>query len=166
MENLVRIDPGLFIWTILTFVFLAVLLGMFAWKPLLQALEKRQETIRKSLDDADKARLELERLNSESAEILKAARTEAEGIVTRSRADATALGEELRQKAREEADGILREAKRQIETEKGQALRDIRNEVADLSISIASKLIERNISREDNDKLVEDTLRQFEVRKG
>ncbi len=164
MDNpLVQVDPGLYFWTIATFLVLVFLLAKFAWRPLLDALERRQETIRKSLDDADAARGELERLQSESAEILKAARVEAEAIVSKSRADALQLGEELKQKARGEADAIVREAKRQIESEKSQALREIRGEVADLSIRIASKLIERNISREDNERLVEETLESLEA---
>ena len=162
---LVQVDPGLFIWTIATFVVLVLLLSIFAWKPLLQALETRQATITKSLEDADKASEELARLQQESSEILKTARIEAQGIISKSRSDANALGEDLRQKAREESDTIVREAKRQIDMEKVQALREIRNEVAELSITIASKLIERNISKEDNDKLVDETIQQFESRK-
>jgi len=164
MNPLVQVDPGLFIWTIVTFLVLAALLAKFAWGPLLKALEARQATIAKSLEDADRATKELERLQLESAKILKAARIDAEGIVSKSRSDAIALGEDLKQKAREESDTIVRDAKRQIDMEKVQTLREIRNEVAELSITIASKLIERNISKEDNDRLVDETIRQFESR--
>lgn len=164
MDNpLVLPDPGLYFWTIATFLVLVFLLAKFAWRPLLDALERRQEAIRKSLDDAESARSELERLKTESAEILKGARVEAAAVVSKSRADALQLGEELKQKARGEADAIVREAKRQIESEKSQALREIRDEIADLSIRIASKLIERNISREDNERLVEETLERLEA---
>jgi F-type H+-transporting ATPase subunit b len=167
MDNpLVQVDPGLFIWTIATFLVLVMLLAKFAWGPLLKALEARQATITKSLEDARKAGQELERLQQESAEILKAARVEAEGIVSKSRSDANNLADDLKQKARSEAEVIITDAKRQIQMEKGQALREIRNEVADLSITIASKLIARNISKDDNRKLVEETLRQFEVTDG
>ena len=69
MDNpLLRPDPGLFIWTIVTFLVLLALLAKFAWRPLLNALESRQESIRRSLDDAQKAKQELERLHAESAE--------------------------------------------------------------------------------------------------
>src|ERR1700741_5245575 len=98
MNPLVQPDPGLFIWTIITFLVLLALLAKFAWRPLLNALDSRQETIRKSLDDAAQARQELERLNKESAEIIRAARVEAEAIVGRSRADAEHWREELKQK--------------------------------------------------------------------
>ena len=80
MDNpLVQPDPGLFIWTIVTFLVLLALLAKFAWRPLLDALEKRQESILKSLDDALQAKQELERLHVESAQIIRQARVEAEG---------------------------------------------------------------------------------------
>ena len=80
MDNpLVQPDPGLFFWTILTFLTLVFLLKKFAWGPLLKALEERQETIRKSLDDAEQAKQELTRLQDESAQIIAEARAEALG---------------------------------------------------------------------------------------
>jgi F-type H+-transporting ATPase subunit b len=86
MNNpLVQLDPGLYIWTIVIFLVLLGLLAKFAWRPLLEALEKRQESIRRSLDDAAKAKQELERLQTESQRILAQARAEAETIVARTR---------------------------------------------------------------------------------
>jgi F-type H+-transporting ATPase subunit b len=161
MDNpLVQPDPGLYIWTILTFLVLLTLLAKFAWGPLLRALESRQEMIRKSLDDAEEARRELERLHLESAQILKQARVQGESIMSQSRSDAERLREELKQKARAEADTIVRTAGRQIQLETAQALQQIRREAADLSVMIASKLIQRNLSKEDNDRLIEDALKQ------
>ena len=162
MADLTTFDPGLFFWTIITFLVLVALLTKFAWKPLLQALDARQESIRKSLDDAQTAKRELERLQQESAQIIRKAHAEAESIVSRSWSDGEKLREEMKQKARAEADAIMKESRRQIELETSRALRQIRNEVADLSITIASKLIQRNVSREDNNRLVEETLRQIE----
>ena len=165
MDNpLVQPDPGLFIWTILTFLVLLALLAKFAWRPLLQALENRQATIRKALDDAQEAKRELERLNQESARILRAARVEAEAIVSQSRSDGDRLREEMKQKAKAEADTIVRTAERQIQLETGRALQQIRHEAANLSVMIASKLLQRNISREDNEQLIEQALRQLETR--
>src|SRR5215467_4934275 len=118
MDNpLVQPDPGLFIWTIVTFLVLLALLARFAWRPLLQALESRQESIRKSLDDAQRARQELERVQHESAAIVRQARSEAEAIVAQSRSDAERLREEIKQKARTDAESIVRNAERQIQLE-------------------------------------------------
>ncbi len=165
MNNpLVQPDPGLYIWTILTFLVLFGLLAKFAWKPILEMLESREETIRKSLEDAQKARQELERLNKESAQMIAAARQEADAIVTRSRADAERLKEELKQEARTEAAAIVRNAERQIQLETGRAIEQIRHEAVDLSIAIASKLIGRNLSKEDNARLIDDALKQVEPR--
>ena len=165
MNPLVQPDPGLFIWTILTFLGLLWLLAKFAWRPLLQALESRQELIRKSLDDAQEAKRELERLHLESAQILKEARVQADSIITQTRSDGERLREEMKQKARAEADTIVRTAERQIQLETARALQQIRHEAADLSVMIASKLLQRNLSKEDNERLIEDALKQVETRK-
>lgn len=167
MNNpLVQPDPGLFIWTIITFLVLLGLLAKFAWGPLLKALESRQETIRKSLDDAQKAKEELEHLQAESAQIIRQARVDAESIIAKTRTDADKLAEELRQKAREEAEGIVRNAERQIQIETRRALQEIRTEAVDLSVTIASRLLERHVSKEDNARLIDETLRQIESSKG
>lgn len=161
MDNpLVQADPGLFIWTILTFLVLLGLLAKFAWRPLLQALDSRQEAIRKSLDDAQLAKQELERLQRESTQIIREARVEAESIVSRSRSDAERLKEEIKQSARAEAATILQNAERQIGLETQRALQQIRHEAVDLSVMIASKLIQRNLSKEDNEKLIDEAIRQ------
>jgi F-type H+-transporting ATPase subunit b len=163
MDNpLVQPDPGLFIWTILTFLVLLTLLAKFAWRPLLQALESRQDSIRKSLDDALKAKQELERLQQESAQVIRQARVEADGIITRSRGDAERVREEMRQKARAEADAIVKNAERQIQLETTRALQQIRTEAVDLSVMIASKIIQRNLSKEDNERLIDEALRQVQ----
>jgi len=165
MDNpLVKLDPGLFIWTILTFLMLLALLAKFAWRPLLQALESRQETIRKSLDDAERARRELETVQRESEQIVRQARVEAESIISASRSDAERLREEMRQKARADAEGILRNAERQIQLETGRALQQIRQEAVDLSVTIASKLIGRNLSKEDNERLIDEAIKQVDSR--
>jgi F-type H+-transporting ATPase subunit b len=164
MNNpLVQPDPGLYIWTIATFLVLAGLLAKFAWRPLLAALEARQAAIRKSLDDARQAKQELERLNAESARILAHARTEAEAILTATRSDANQFREELKQKARAEAAGIVKNAEKQIELETARALQQIRQEAVDLSVTIASKLLQRNVSKDDNLRLIEDTFKHIEA---
>jgi F-type H+-transporting ATPase subunit b len=165
MDNpLVQPDPGLFIWTILTFLVLVGLLAKFAWRPLLEALERRQATIAGALDDAKLARQELERLQKESAEMMRQARVEAEAIIARSRSDADALREELKLRARTEAATIVKNAEQQIQLEAARAIQQIRHEAIDLSVSIASKILQRQVSREDNEALIEATLKQVEAR--
>ena len=166
MNNpLVQLDPGLYIWTIIVFLVLLGLLAKFAWRPLLEALDRRQESIRRSLDDAAKAKQELERLQTESQRILAEARSEAESIVARTRDDANRLRDEMRQKAQAEAANIVKNAEKQIELETARALQQIRHEAVDLSVAIASKLLQRHVSKADNERLIEDTFRQLESSK-
>jgi F-type H+-transporting ATPase subunit b len=166
MDNpLVQTDPGLFIWTIVTFLVLLGLLAKFAWTPLLEALETRQNAIRKSLDDALQAKQELERINLESVQIVNRARVEAEAIITQSRSDGDRLREEIRARARAEADHIVKNAERQIQLETSRALEQIRREAVDLSVMIASKIIQRNLTKEDNARLIDEAMKQVEGRR-
>jgi len=165
MNPLVQPDPGLFIWTILTFLVLVGLLARFAWRPLLEALERRQAAIAKSLEDAQRARQELERLQRESAEMMRQARVEAEAIVSRSRSDAEALREELKQKSRAEAAAIVKNAEKQIQLETARAIQQIRRDTIDLSVAMASKILRRQVSKEDHEGLIEETLKQVETRR-
>lgn len=162
MNPLVQPDPGLYIWTIVTFLILLGLLARFAWRPLLQALEERQATIAKSLDEAQRARKELEQLHVESSRILAEARANAETILARTREDGNRLREEMKQKAQSEAQGIVRNAEKQIELETARALQQIRHEAIDLSMTIASKLLQRHVTAADNERLIEETFRQLE----
>ncbi len=164
MNNpLVTPDPGLFIWTIVTFLVLVALLAKFAWRPLLAALERREKLIARAIDDSEKARADLERVQQDAAKILADARVEGEAIVTRSRAAADRLGEELRQKASAEAAGILKKAEREIQLETTRAIEQVRREAVELSVAIASKILHRNVSAEDNRALIEDSLRQLDT---
>lgn len=161
MEILTRPDPGLFIWTLLTFLVLVWALGRFAWRPLLKALEERRATIEKSVEDAKKATAELQRVQEDSARLLAEARAEAGAIVTRSRADADRFREEMRKKATEDAAAIVKNAEKEIQLETARAVAQLRTEAVDLSVAIASKLLRKNISAADNDSLIQDAIGQF-----
>jgi F-type H+-transporting ATPase subunit b len=164
MDNpLVQVDPGLYIWSILTFLGLLVALRLLVWKPLFAALQARQDSIAASLDDAKQAKQELARLHTESARILAEARTQAESIISTTRADASRFREELKEKAQAEAAGIVRNAEKQIQLETSRAVQQIRHEAVELSVAIASKLLRRHVSREDNERLIEDTFKELEA---
>ncbi len=159
---LVQLDPGLFIWTILTFLVLFFVLAKFAWKPLLAALEARENTIRASLEDAEKAKTELERLNAESEEIIAKARSEAQSIHVEARAAAEKIKTDLMSEAEEDAGKIRDEAEKQIRVEKEKAINEIRQEVVDLSLAVAEKVIKKNLSKEDNQDLIENSLKNLQ----
>lgn len=159
MDNpLVRPDPGLFIWTILTFLVLLALLTKYAWRPLLTVLEARHDRIRQSLDEARAAAEEKERVQRESAEIIRRARLEADAIVSASRGDANRVRDEAKQKARTDAAAIIAAAERQVQLDALRAREELRQEAVNLSIVIASKLIRKNIRPEDNQRLIDDVI--------
>ena len=159
MNNpLVQLDPGLYVWTILTFLLLFFLLTKFAWKPLLKALSEREEKIRSSLEKADEAQQKLERLSAEGEEIIGKARAEAQSIVSDGKVAAERVRDEIETKAKEKANTIVARAEKQITAEKEQAISDIRGEVAALSIQVAEKLIRKNLSNKDNMALINESL--------
>ena len=155
---LVQLDPGLFVWTILTFLVLLGVLAKFAWNPLLKMLKDREELIRSSLEDAEKAKMELERLNTEGQDIINKARSEAQTILSEGKAASSKMKEETLSSAKEQAKVILTEAEKQIQIEKDKAIAEIKSEVVDLSLSVVTKLIKKNLSREDNQALIDDSL--------
>jgi len=162
LNPLVQPDPGLYIWTIVTFLVLVALLAKFAWRPLLAALEERQAGIRAALDEAQKARVEVERVRADSERLLNEARVEGGQILARTREDAARLRDELKQQAQADAARVIANAERQIKLDTNRALEQIRREAIDLSVTIASKLLQRNVSKEDNARLIEDTVKQID----
>ena len=159
MNNpLVQLDPGLFIWTILTFLLLLTVLAKFAWKPLLKMLKDREEMIRNSLYDAEKAQAELARLNFEGEEIINKARSEAQEILSQGKASVAKMREDTLNDAKEKAKLITEDAQKQIQVEKEKAIAEIKCELVNLSLSVAEKLIKKNLSREDNKALIDESL--------
>ncbi|HCI16593.1 MAG TPA: ATP synthase F0 subunit B, partial [Candidatus Marinimicrobia bacterium] len=118
MNPLVQLDPGLFIWTIITFLVLFFALAKFAWKPLLKMLKDREDMIRDSLDDAEKAKVELERLSEESEAIMAKARSEAQSILAEGKTAAEKVKDDIIAKSKEQANKIREDAENQIQVEK------------------------------------------------
>jgi F-type H+-transporting ATPase subunit b len=160
MDSLVKLDPGLFIWTIITFLLLFFVLAKYAWKPLIKMLDDREGMIRSSLDDAEKAKLELERLNKESEAITAKARSEAQAILAESKTVAEKVKEDTIAKAKEQAIKISDDAQKQIQVEKDKAITDIKQEVVNLTLSVAEKLINKNLNDADNKSLIEESLKK------
>ncbi len=164
MDNpLVQLDPGLFFWTIAVFLTLLFLLKKFAWGPLLAALDERQAGIRKSLDDADTAKRELAEVQAKASALIGQARTEADAILSEARADGARIRQELRDTGQKEKEALIRGAQQQIQQERDRAVSELRQEAVELSVMIASKLIRRNLTREDNEALIDDALEQVDT---
>ena len=159
---LVQLDPGLFIWTIITFLLVLFLLSKFAWKPLLKVLQEREDEIKSSLKDAELAKTELEKVNLESEKILNDARAESRKIQAESKLVSEKQRDEIIDKAKEEAKKIVVNAESQIKMEKDLAIKQIQEKVVDLTFSISEKVIKKNLSTDDNKKIIKDSLKNLE----
>lgn len=159
MDNpLVQVDPGLYIWTIIIFLVLLFLLMKFAWKPLLAMLEKREDNIRQALLNAEKARDELTNVKDDTEKLLNEARNESQAVVAAGKKNAERMKDEIIEKAQSKSDALLADVKKQINLEKERAIADVKMEVVNLSMEIAQKLIKKNLTKEDNLRLINDSL--------
>jgi F-type H+-transporting ATPase subunit b len=150
------------VWTLVIFTIVVLVLGKFAWGPVLALLQQREQFIHRSLSEAKREREEAEARLKEYSAKLQSAHAEAVGIIEEARRDAERLRGELRPRAKAEAEALISNAERQIQLETARALQQIRTEAVELSVMIASKLIQRNLTKEDNERLIEDALRQVE----
>lgn len=165
MNNpLVQPDPGLFIWTIITFLVLLFLLTKFAWKPLLGMLRKREDTIRQALDDAEKARQELEESQHKSEALIAQARAEARNIVVEGKSAGEKIKADTLIAARQQADILMKNAEKQIQAETEKAITEIKREVVDLSLEVARKLIRKNLTKDDNQAFINETINTISKR--
>jgi F-type H+-transporting ATPase subunit b len=128
------------------------LLGKYAWKPIMKSLHEREESIDKALHQADKARKEMEELKVSNEELLKQAKEERDEILRQAREIKEKLIEDARVKANLEAGRIVESAKASIENEKMAAMTELKNQIADLSIDIAEKLLQHELSEKKRQK--------------
>jgi len=157
---------GLVFWTTIIFALFFLILRKFAWKPILNAVNARDEMIKGSLASAEKARKEMLKLQGDNEAILKKAREEREGILKEARDIRDKLIAEAKGKAAEEAEKLVEKAKAGIEREKALALSDIREQVTSLSIGIASKLLGEKLRQTgEQEKLIENYLKDINLNK-
>ena len=152
-------NPGLIIWTIVTFILLLVLLKKFAWKPLLEALQRREETVRSSIERAEQAKIEAERLLDENRKQLERAGQEGQRILNENRALAEKLKDEIVEKANQQSRRMVDQAKQEIERDKEAALIQLRDEVAGLAIQAAGKILDETLDDDKHRKIVDAYLK-------
>lgn len=143
---------GLVFWTSLTFLILLVILKKVAWKPILNAVKEREESIENALQAADKAKQEMASLQASNEALLKEAREERDNLLKEAKDVRDNLIAEAKVKAKEEADKIMSSARESIETEKNAAMAEIRNQVAELSLAVAEKILRENLSSDEKQK--------------
>lgn len=156
--DLVAINPGLIIWTILTFIALLVALRVFAWKPILALLDERERTIRESLDQARLAREEAEQLMSQHKEMIGKARHEMAAIIEKAQRDAEQRRADILARAHREAEEKARQFSEDLERQTRAAIREIREQSADLVIATASRLMQSELNEDRHRKLVHNYL--------
>lgn len=152
--KLVTPEFGMIFWTLLTFVLLAILLGRYAWKPLLAMLDEREKQVRESLDAAKIARAEADEILKKNQEVLAGARRETAALLEQGRRESEGLRAEILAQARKEAQDLVEQGKRQIQYEQKQAVETLRRQVADLAIGAAERLIRRELDDAGHRKLV------------
>ncbi len=140
---------GLFFWQLLLFVLLIWLLNKFAWKPILDAVNSREEGIKDALEQAEKAREEMAELQASNEKILKEARAEREAMLKEAREIKDKLINDAKDEAKIQAGKMIEMAKTSIEMEKQSAITDLKNQVAELSVEIAEKVIKKELSGKD-----------------
>ena len=152
MDPMSLVTPaiGLMFWTCIIFTLLIILLRKFAWKPILTAVDDRNEQINSALKAADKARLEIENLNNDNERILLEAKSERDQLLKEARDIKDNIINEAKEKASNEAENILNAAKSQIENEKMKAITELKNSVAVLSIDIAEKVLKNELKEKSN----------------
>ncbi|HSV96318.1 MAG TPA: F0F1 ATP synthase subunit B [Spirochaetota bacterium] len=157
-EGLLKVDPGLLLWTIITFLVLLLILWKAAWKPIVEALDARAEKVRGDIESAEKNRLETERLLSQHRDMMGKSKEEAAQIIAEGRSDAEALKNGILEKANGEAKDVIERAKREISMAKDKALSELKSEVVALSTEIASKVIAKNLNPDDQKAFIEEAL--------
>ena len=166
MEKLINdFSFGLFFWQMLLFILLLFLLKKFAWKPILDALNSREEGIKNALEEADKARQEMMDLQANNEKILKEARAERDTLLKEARSMKEQIISEAKEEAGAQANKMIEQAKSTIENEKLAAITELRNQVAELSIGIAENIIKDELSdKGKQEKLIEKMLGEAKLK--
>ena len=161
---MLEINPGLILWTIVTFIILLVVLRAVAWKPLLGALTAREEKIRTSLQRTEQAQQEAEKLLEENKHQLAQAEEQSQRVIKEGRKMGERLKAEIMEKANASSRNVIEQAKEEIRREKDAALIELRGEVADLAIMAAEKVLDANLDAPKQRELVETAIREINKR--
>jgi len=160
-----ELDPGLFIWSVITFLVLVGLLYKFAFNPLMRLQKARQEEIHQAIHEAERLRDEAQQLLANYKQQLAQAREEAAAIVERARKTGEATKAEILEEARAQAEATLAKAREQIERDTRQALQRIREEVADLTLAATEKVVRVKLSGEDQLRLIQEAINEIDLSK-
>ncbi len=162
--ELVTPEIGLIFWSTISFLLLLFILRKFAWKPILTAVSDREEGIKNALATAENARKEIQNLTADNERILKEARTERDGLLKEAREIKENIISEAKDEAQKQAEKVIEQAKATIRAEKHAAIADLKNQVAELSIGIAEKVVRQELSDKNKQiELVEKMLKEVTI---
>jgi F-type H+-transporting ATPase subunit b len=156
-----EVQPSLAVWTVVVFLGLFAVLAKFAWKPLLGALHQREEHLEHVLLETERARNESEQLLARHRKQMDETADQVRALLENARREAQALADELMQKARTEADAERDRARRDIESARDQALSEIWQKTADLAVSVAGRVLSRELGPDDHRRLVSAALSEL-----
>ena len=151
-----KAEPGLIIWTIISFILLVILLWKVAYPQILKGMKNREETIKQQLEEAQKTKKEAENLLEDYKRQLAEARSEAQKIINEGKSLGGNMRKEIVQKAQAGSNQIVKRAQEEIELQKQKAILELQEKIADLSIMAATKIINKSLNTEDNRRLVEE----------
>jgi F-type H+-transporting ATPase subunit b len=160
-RGLMDISTAELVAALITFFVLVILLGKLAWKPILSGLQEREATIKKALDDAQKANEDALALLEQYGRKMDEARTDAQAIADGARKEADAARQRIETDARERAEETLERSLREIQQAKETALDDILKEVGDIAAETASRIVRRELAPADNARIVDDVVKDF-----
>ena len=143
---MLSVSIGTVLWTTIAFLIVLFLLVKFAWKPILASLKDREDSIQNALDAADKAKKEMESLQADNEKLLNEARAERDAMLKEARETKNKIVTEAKDKAKEEADNIIANARKAIKNKKMAAITEMKNQVAKFSIEIAEKILKDELS--------------------
>ena len=166
MEKLIsEFSIGLFFWQTIIFILLIFLLKKYAWKPILDAVNEREEGIKNALLSAEKAKEEMASLQSDNEETLKKARAERDSLLKEAREIKQQLIDDAKNEAQSEAKKLISQAQETIQNEKKAAISDLKNQVASLSIDIAEKVLKEKLSDDKTQmNLVKDLVKDVTLK--
>lgn len=153
--SIIDVSPGVVFWTIVTFVLLLLVLKKFTWKPILMALDQRESAIRESLEKAEKAKEDAQKVLDANQANLAKAEEESKQIINQSRAYAEKLKEQILQESRDQAKKLIEEAASEIERQKDAAFDELKNQIAEIAVNAAEKILRENLDMETQKKLVD-----------
>lgn len=159
--SLLSVNPGLIIWTIVIFILLLVLLRKIAWGPLIKALNNREDTIRTALENAEKQNKEAQLLIEQNRKNIAEANAQSMRVINEAKETAGKVKDDIINKAKDDAKKIVDQTRVQIESMKDAAMEQLKSEISDIAITAAEKIINANLDKAKQKKIVDEFLKKL-----